>query len=74
MDPLKATWTVTAGIIPGTEEEKFRRQYHLTASEWEEAEDKNILLVECIGSVMMYAATLQNPQILNWVHVEFIWY
>lgn len=74
----KAIWTVTAGLIPGTIDEKHSRTYAIISSDWhKEGADQQLLLLEKLHEVVAYATHLQllcaNGYEVNWVNVEFVW-
>jgi hypothetical protein len=70
-------WTVTAGIIPGTIDEEYTRQWGLTSGEWS-GPDGLKLLIEYRARADAYAQWLEiessQERRVNWVRLEFIWF
>jgi hypothetical protein len=80
MERAKALIEVTAGVVPGTPEQEFTRQWAVTEGEWAKArasDDSNAeinLLAERNGQAQGYAGMLMlQPAVLNWVRVDWIW-
>lgn len=67
---LKASWTVTAGVVPGIIEEELTKVWYLSSEDLET--DKNAFYIRQVEA-SMYALSLQDPAHLNWVKLEFFW-
>jgi hypothetical protein len=79
MTAAKALFTVTAGVIPGTLEDEYTRQWCYTARM---AEADRALgpepattnrFTEMLKEVHQYAMEISDPARVNWVKTEFIW-
>ena len=70
MPALKCSIQVVAGIIPGKPISKFARVWKFT----QEDLDAPPTYIDKSGAAMNYAMSLQNPQKVNWVKLEWIWY
>jgi hypothetical protein len=77
-DTAKCGVDVVAGVLPGTPEEEFTRRWFITSSEWnaKDTGDHHLnLLCDIAGKANAYATYLMlQPQRLNWVKVEWIWF
>lgn len=79
MARLKAGWTVTAGVIPGTQEKEHTRTYFYTSDDYEAdiAADRDgeagNLFTDRMKEAHGYAMGLSDPRYLNWVRIEFMW-
>jgi hypothetical protein len=68
---------VVAGVLPGTPEPEFTRQWFITSEEWNAADDdtKINLLSDLGGRANGYAQYLMfQPDRLNWVKTEWVWF
>lgn len=70
MAGLKCSIQVMAGVLPGEPMKEHTREWHFTQAELDEPP----LYVDKSGSAMNYAMSLQNPKIVNWVRLDWIWY
>jgi len=66
---LQLAIEVRAGIIPGEPMEEYSKNWYLSRDEFE---DKDTWLAAA-GAAHLYALTLQNPERLNWVRLEWVW-
>ena len=75
MESARILLEVQAGVLPGTPEPEFTRQWAISSREWNEAgADQGVLLAEANGKMQGYAAYLMmQPDRLNWVKTEWIW-
>ena len=76
MEATKATWTITAGIILGQPMDEYKRVYIYT-SDMAEQDKKLEFPVKyhfLMNEAYTYARTLNNPGLVNWVDIQFIWY
>lgn len=67
---VKCTIVVKGGIIPNEPMSELTREWHLTS---EDCRDTN-KYVDITGAAMNYAMSLQNPNKLNWVNFEWVWW
>jgi len=67
---------VVAGILPGTPEDELTRQFFLTSEEWHRPEADHVaLLCDLAGRANAYATYLMlQPDRLNWVKLEWVWF
>jgi hypothetical protein len=66
---------VVAGLIPQRPEPEFTRRWVLSSQEWADAENPSELLAEMNGRATGYAGLLMlQPDRLNWVRVDWIWF
>ena len=70
MSALKCSISVQAGIVLGDPRSEFTRTWNFTQ------EDLNNppTYIDKTGAAMNYAMSLQNPEKVNWVKLEWIWY
>jgi hypothetical protein len=74
MENARVCWEVVAGLLPGRDPEpEFTKQWWMTSSEVEAANAPDIW-AERQAAAMEYARSLQNPNDLNWVRVDWIWF
>lgn len=78
MNEARILLEVVAGVLPGTPEPEFTKQWAITSNEWQAAAEKpdgqSALLAEFNGKAQGYAALLMlQPDRLNWVKTEWIW-
>lgn len=69
---LKAYWQVTAGVIPGIPNPELSRRFNLTSSDYE-SEKRSEIIEAKRAEASSYAESLQNPSVLNWVTLEWVW-
>jgi len=70
IETLKCSVVISAGVIIGEPMPKYTRQWGFSNKD---LEDK-WLYIDKTGAAMNYAMSLQNPQKVNWVKFEWIWY
>ena len=77
MASAKLLIEVVAGLVPGTPMPEFTRRWGWTSDDQEalalgneEAKKKWIAIA---GESREYAATLENPQQVNWVRRDWLW-
>lgn len=61
--------SVSAGLVPGQASGEHSRQWTLDA---EEVGDIEVYLA-AQGAAVAYMMHLQNPQVVNWVRMDWIW-
>jgi hypothetical protein len=78
LDTARFAIEVVAGVLPGTPEPELTRRWAVSSTEWREANDAGKgaeLLANRSGQAAAYAALLQlQPDRLNWVKTEWIWF
>jgi hypothetical protein len=68
---------VVAGVLPGTPEPEFTRQWFITSAEWYAEEGKNQaeLLSDMAGKAAAWATYIMlQPDRFNWVKLEWVWF
>lgn len=70
MPALNCSIEVTAGVIPGQPMPEHHRVWHFT----EEDLNEKHKFIDGSGSALNYAANLQNPNFVNWVRLDWVWY
>lgn len=70
MSSLKCTIRVVAGVVPNQPLSEFTRHWDFLQSDL----DNPPTYVDKSGAAMNYAMSLQNPEKVNWVKLEWIWY
>jgi hypothetical protein len=71
---LKATWTVTAGIIPDQPIDEHSRSWSYDSADYEKDGEVPIIFQQIKEEVYEYMMEITDPCILNWVDVKFVWY
>jgi len=75
---LQATIEVRAGVLPGQSMPEHQRFWNWTSEQQERLINGDAKAKEewvaMAGSSREYAATLENPAILNWVERIWVWY
>lgn len=65
---------VQAGLIPGKADPEMTRRWAITSEEWETAgKEWPAMLAERVGQAQGYAALLAQPQINNWVRLDWVY-
>lgn len=74
MTAVRCIVEVSAGIIPGTAEDGFTKQYVITSDDWEAAgAEQGLLLLETYAKAMAYSMSILDPARVNWTQVNWIW-
>lgn len=75
LNRVRCTVDVVAGVVPGTPDPEFTRQYFIYSEEWTAATaDHALLLTELAGRASAYATYLMlRPDQVNWVKTEWLW-
>jgi hypothetical protein len=74
-ESLRAIWEVTVGVIPGEPIPEHTKRFPLTSREWEQGTEAGFDALQAAqGAAMVYAMGMQNPNLSNWVRVDWIWY
>lgn len=64
----RCCWEVTAGVVPGTPEPEFTKRFILTE------EDPGELFADRYNEAISYVATLTDPNSMNWVRLDWVWF
>ena len=85
----KGAWQVTAGVLPGTAEERLTKVWHYSSDDLEEDRKTaevnakhsaqphlqvDTKFMEMRDAAHNYAKEITDPRQVNWVKVDFIWY
>jgi hypothetical protein len=69
---------VVAGVLPGTPEPEFTRQWFISSEEWHSAQkphEQAMLLSDMVGKANAWATYLMlQPDRFNWVKLEWVWF
>lgn len=77
MEAAKLIIEVMAGMIPGKPDEQYTKRWG-----WSSVEQAKLVkgdpaakeqYIRIAGESREYAASLENPQVLNWVRRDWIW-
>lgn len=75
MESLRCIWEVTAGVVPDVPETEYTRRIMLTSKEWDGGSKEGVdRLLAKQGEAMVQALSLQNPAMLNWVRLDWVWF
>lgn len=76
MTDVRCGVDVVAGILPGTPIDELTRQWFITSEEWNaEGVDHAQLLSDLAGKASAWGTYLMlQPDVVNWVKVEWIWF
>jgi len=68
---------VTAGVIPGTPMPEFTKRWGWTSNNQQKLEEGDqeakTLYIRIHGESREYQASLENPNLVNWVRRDWIW-
>lgn len=68
---------VVAGVLPGTPEPEFTRQWFITSEEWyaDEGANQAHLLSDLAGKALAWSTyCMLQPDRFNWVKTEWVWF
>jgi hypothetical protein len=72
---------VVAGVLPGTPIQEYTKQFIITNDMWYaqgeyegKQEEAKMEILKIYGWAQEYARNLMNPQVVNWVKVEWIYF
>lgn len=68
---LQCVWEVTAGIIPGEAIDEYTRRWPVAEEPGTKAFHEAFLASQ--GTAMNYALSIQDPRMMNWVRMEWVW-
>lgn len=78
MGGLKASWEVTAGIIPGTPMPELTKRWNYSGQDFDRdraADAESLTLFRMLADeARHYAQSLQDPRRLNWVNLTWLWW
>lgn len=72
---------VVAGVLPGTPMPEHTKQFVIPSDIWyaegeykDKQEEAKMEILKIYGWAQEYARNLMNPQVVNWVKVEWIYF
>lgn len=71
--PARCAWEVRAGIIPGTPIPELTKLFGMTSAEYESDYGKEIFTSRMVEAAH-YAISLQDPNRVNWVSCDWMWF
>lgn len=78
MSDVRYAVEVQAGLLPGIPEQEFTRRWFVTSEEWARAEQDGLEGLTAGGSpwaeAQLYAISILNPNRVNWVRVDWVWF
>jgi len=76
MTAIKAKWTITAGIILGQPMDEYLKILIYTGKMNEKDKELEfpVIFHNLKSEAYEYARTLNNPGLINWVDIKFVWY
>jgi len=76
----KGAWQVTAGVVPGIGEAEYTKSWSYDSLEYEEdgkhAKEPGYqpIFMRKLSMASGYFTQINDPRIVNWARLEFIWY
>lgn len=64
----KCAWEVTAGMLPGRPDDEFTKRWFLSS------EDPMERFQEMHAEARLYADSIVDPRVLNWVRIDWVWF
>lgn len=81
MESLRISIEVVAGLVPGDAMPEFTKQWHIPSElyylegKWKGREKEAEEFIQiAYGHAMEYARSLWNPNRVNWVRIDWIYY
>ena len=77
---LKASWEVTAGVVPGIGIAELTKRWLYTSADFEEdtkhtsEQGYQPKFMKLLAEASFYQAQLTNPHFINWVQMSFTYY
>ncbi len=69
--PSGAMWQVTAGTDPAAPLPRYTRSWAVTSPPSDDGSGMRYLMSK--GAAIAYAMKLQNPEVVNWMRLEWVW-
>lgn len=77
MEAAKLIIEVMAGVIPGEAMPEYTKRWGWTSKNQEALEagdaEAKALYIQIAGESREYAASLENPALINWVRRDWLW-
>lgn len=80
MEVARVIIEVVAGVIPGTPIPEHTKRFGVSSDAWygqgkyeNNLEEARMEILQVYGTAQEYARNLMNPQILNWVKLEWVY-
>lgn len=81
MSRLRIAIEVQAGLIPGTPMEEFNKKFYITSDAWykqgeytDKPDEAELEIMQVYGLANEYMRTLWNPQRVNWVRCDWVYF
>lgn len=81
METVRIAIEVVAGLIPGIPMPEHTKKFIITSDAWYaqgkyegKAEEAKMEILKTYGFAQEYARNLMNPQALNWVRMDWIYF
>lgn len=78
---LRIAIEVQAGIVPGQPIPEHTKKFFITSDMWyaegdyaDKQKEAKEEILKIYGYAQEYARNLMNPQMLNWVHMDWIYF
>jgi hypothetical protein len=72
MERARVLLEVRAGMVPGTIEPEYTRQFHISTAEWE-GSNLAELVAQRVGAAQGYTLLLALQGTINWVTMEWVY-
>jgi len=79
-DSLRIIIEVTGGLIPGKTMPQYTKQFIITSDTWYaqgiyegKQEEARLEILKVYGFAQEYARNLMNPQVCNWVNLNWLY-
>jgi hypothetical protein len=73
MDGVRCIWEVLAGVVPEIPMEELTKRFVLTRAE-ASSEDAPHVWSERRIAAYNYAMSLTDPNVVNWVRIDWVWF
>lgn len=80
MEAARIIIEVVAGLIPGTPMPGYTKQFGITSDAWYaqgkyegKQEEARMEILSVYGIAQEYARNLMNPQVVNWVRLDWVY-
>lgn len=80
MEALRIIIEVTAGVLPGTPMKEYAKRFVITSGAWYaqgayegKEEEAKMEVLKVYGTAQEYMRNLMNPQVVNWVRLDWIY-
>jgi hypothetical protein len=71
---VKYAVEVVAGLVPGQPLKEFTRTFVVTSGDWEAAGHHVETVQDQWDEANVYARSLVDPRVVNWVQLSWVWF